>query len=171
MVLRQGADARGALLLLGGVNFLLLRNTTKENALPRLRRLIEAEVGIGITVILTAASLTSQPPAVDQVSETVTMHQIFQRIKPVVPRLDYHYVEEAAGPDSRSGSSWQRCCSADAAGLQRGRSSADHSPHQQLDRVGVEPSLDGTGGAGHGIAGACWREPARLRGRSIGRCC
>jgi putative copper resistance protein D len=87
-----------ALLLLGGVNFLLLRNTTRENALPRLRRLIEAEVGIGITVILTAASLTSQPPAVDQVSETVTMHQIFQRIKPVVPRLTYHYVEEATGP-------------------------------------------------------------------------
>jgi putative copper resistance protein D len=87
-----------ALLLLGGVNFLLLRNTSKENALPRLRRLIEAEVGIGITVILTAASLTSQPPAVDQVNETVTMHQIYQRIKPVVPRLTYHYVEEAAGP-------------------------------------------------------------------------
>ena len=87
-----------ALLLLGVVNFLLLRNTSKENALPRLRRLIEAEVGIGITVILTAASLTSQPPAVDQVSETVTMHQIYQRFKPVVPRLTYHYVEEATGP-------------------------------------------------------------------------
>ena len=40
--------------------------------MPRLRRLIEAEVGIGITVILTAASLTSQPPAVDQVSDVVT---------------------------------------------------------------------------------------------------
>ncbi len=57
----------GALLVLGGVNFLLLRNTSKEQVMPRLRRLIEAEVGIGITVILTAASLTSQPPAVDQV--------------------------------------------------------------------------------------------------------
>jgi putative copper resistance protein D len=88
-----------ALLLLGEVNFLLLRNTSKENALPRLRRLIEAEVGIGITVILTAASLTSQPPAVDQVSETVTLQQIYQRFKPVVPRLNYHYVEEATGPN------------------------------------------------------------------------
>jgi putative copper resistance protein D len=87
-----------ALLLLGGVNFLLLRNTSKDNALPRLRRLIEAEVGIGITVILTAASLTSQPPAVDQLSETVTMHQIYRRFKPMVPRLTYHYVEEASGP-------------------------------------------------------------------------
>src|ERR1017187_5653462 len=87
-----------ALMLLGGINFWLLRRTSKDRVMPRLRRLIEAEVGIGITVILTAASLTSQPPAVDQVSETVTMHQIFQRIKPVVPRLTYHYVEEATGP-------------------------------------------------------------------------
>ena len=81
MVLAK-ATMLAALLVLGGVNFLLLRNTTKENALPRLRRLIEAEVGIGITVILTAASLTSQPPAVDQVSDTVTLQQIYQRFKP-----------------------------------------------------------------------------------------
>ena len=99
MVLAK-ATMLGALLILGGVNFLLLRNTSKENALPRLRRLIEAEVGIGITVILTAASLTSQPPAVDQVSETVTLHQIYQRIKPRLPRLTYEYVAEAAGPTS-----------------------------------------------------------------------
>lgn len=90
------------LLVLGGVNFLLLRNTRKEDALPRLRRLIEAEVGIGITVILTAASLTSQPPAVDQVSETVTLHQIYQRLKPRLPRLTYEYVAEAATPNSRT---------------------------------------------------------------------
>lgn len=85
-----------ALLVLGGVNFLLLRNSAKEEALPRLRRLIEAEVGIGITVILTAASLTSQPPAVDQVSETVSLRQIYQRFKPTVPRLTYEYVTEAS---------------------------------------------------------------------------
>jgi copper resistance protein D len=85
-----------ALLVLGGMNFLLLRNSTKEEALPRLRRLIEAEVGIGITVILTAASLTSQPPAVDQAGETVSLHQIFQRFKPTIPRLTYEYVTEAA---------------------------------------------------------------------------
>ncbi len=90
------ATMLGALLLLGGINFLLIRNTSKENALPRLRRLIEAEVGIGITVILTAASLTSQPPAVDQLNETVTLQQIYQRIKPVVPRFTYEYVTEAA---------------------------------------------------------------------------
>src|SRR5580700_5279318 len=94
------ATMLGALLLLGGVNFLLLRNTPRENALPRLRRLIEAEVGIGITVILTAASLTSQPPAVDQLNETVTLQQIYHRFKPAMPRLTYEYVAEAAAPSS-----------------------------------------------------------------------
>jgi putative copper resistance protein D len=84
----------GALLILGGVNFLLLRNIPKDQVMPRLRRLIEAEVGIGITVILTAASLTSQPPAVDQVSETVTPIQVWQRFKPELPRLAYNFIPE-----------------------------------------------------------------------------
>jgi putative copper resistance protein D len=84
------------LLLLGGVNFLLLRNTSKDQVMPRLRRLIEAEVGIGITVILTAASLTSQPPAVDQASETVTPQQVWQRFKPALPRLTYRFLPEVA---------------------------------------------------------------------------
>jgi len=87
----------GALLLLGGVNFLLLRNSTKEEALPRLRKLIEAEIGIGITVILTAASLTSQPPAIDLVSETVNAQQIYQRFRPTVPRLWYDYLPADSG--------------------------------------------------------------------------
>ena len=86
----------GALLLLGGVNFLLIRGTSKQAALPRLRRLIEAEVGIGLTVILTAASLTSQPPAVDQLSQTVTFEQIYQRFKPTLPRFVYQIAPEAA---------------------------------------------------------------------------
>jgi copper resistance protein D len=90
----------GVLLLLGGVNFLLLRNAPKDQVMPRLRRLIEAELGIGLTVILTAASLTSQPPAVDEPEETVTMQQIYQRVKPVMPRLNYHFIPET---DSATG--------------------------------------------------------------------
>lgn len=82
----------GVLLLLGGINFLMLRKLTENAAMPRLRRLIEAEVGIGITVILTAASLTSQPPAVDQPSETVSFAQIAQRFRPIAPRLTYPQV-------------------------------------------------------------------------------
>ena len=84
----------GVLLILGGVNFLLLRNLPKGQVMPRLRRLIEAEVGIGITVILTAASLTSQPPAVDQVSDTVTPSQVWHRFRPEPPRLAYNFIPE-----------------------------------------------------------------------------
>jgi len=94
------ATMLGSLLLLGGVNFLLIRSTSKESSLTRLRRLIEAELGVGLTVILTAASLTSQPPAIDQINETVTLTQIYQRFKPTVPRLRYEYVPIAANPTS-----------------------------------------------------------------------
>jgi copper resistance protein D len=86
----------GALLLLGGVNFLLLRRSPRGDALPRLRRLIEVEVGIGITIILTAASMTSQPPAIDQAATTVSIAQIYQRFKPKGPRLAYKYVAAAS---------------------------------------------------------------------------
>ena len=86
----------GVLVLLGGINFLMLRNISRDQVMPRLRRLIEAEVGIGITVILTAASLTSQPPAVDQPNDIVSFHQIVQRLTPTVPRLTYAQVAAAS---------------------------------------------------------------------------
>lgn len=92
----------GMLLFLGGINFFLVRKSSAEDALPRLRRLIEAEVGVGITIILTAASLTSQPPAIDQASETVTLAQIYERLKPEVPRLTYQNAAEAAVPGAQA---------------------------------------------------------------------
>jgi copper resistance protein D len=95
MVLAK-ATMLGALLVLGGLNYVMLRNFPKDQVMPRLRRLVEAEVGIGITVILTAAALTSQPPAVDQASDTVTMAQVWQRFRPEVPRLAYRYIPETA---------------------------------------------------------------------------
>jgi copper resistance protein D len=77
----------GALMVLGGINFLLLRKCTPDAVMPRLRRLVEAEVGIGITVILAAASVTSQPPAVDLINDTVPPHVVWSRMKPAWPRL------------------------------------------------------------------------------------
>jgi putative copper resistance protein D len=77
----------GALLVIGAVNFLMLRKYGPDEVMPRLRRLVEAEVGIGITVVLTAASLTSQPPAIDQPHDMVTAQQIVARMKPAWPRL------------------------------------------------------------------------------------
>jgi putative copper resistance protein D len=98
------------LVALGAINYKLVKNSTPALAMPRLRRLIEAEVGIGITVILTAASLTSQPPAVDLVNDTVTPQQIVARMTPTWPRLNYppqgEYSDAApAGPVAGSSSS------------------------------------------------------------------
>ena len=93
-----------ALMALGGINFLLLRRCAPDAVMPRLRRLVEAEVGIGITVILAAASVTSQPPAVDLVNDTVTPQQVWSRIKPAWPRLGIEALAQsspnATGPDA-----------------------------------------------------------------------
>ncbi len=76
-----------AMLALGAINFLMLRKYSPDQAMPRLRRLVEAEVGIGITIVLAAASLTSQPPAIDMPNDTVSLQQIVTRFAPGWPRL------------------------------------------------------------------------------------
>jgi len=88
----------GAMMVLGGTNFLLLRKCEADAVFPRLRRLVEAEVGIGITIILTAASLTSQPPAVDLVNDTVDLPHIISRMKPHWPRLQSPEVAQLSEP-------------------------------------------------------------------------
>jgi copper resistance protein D len=65
----------------------MLRRRSPDYVVPRLRRLVEAEVGIGITIVLAAASLTSQPPAVDLVNDTVEPSHIIARFEPEWPRL------------------------------------------------------------------------------------
>ena len=77
----------GALLVLGGINFLMLRRYGPDQVIPRLRRLVEAEVGIGITILLSAASMTSAPPAVDLVNDVVQPSHIWARYQPVWPRM------------------------------------------------------------------------------------
>src|SRR5262249_42458461 len=79
----------GMLLVLGGINFLIVRQhpVVRSRLLPSLRRFAEAEVGIGFTVILAAASLTSQPPAVDMLSGRVTAAEIAARMSPRAPQL------------------------------------------------------------------------------------
>jgi putative copper resistance protein D len=77
-----------AMLALGAINFLMLRKYSPDEAMPRLRRLVEAEVGIGITIVLAAASLTSQAPAADQPDSTVDLPRIVQRLEPAWPRME-----------------------------------------------------------------------------------
>ena len=92
-----------AVLLLGGLNFLLIRRWTRGagNPSPRLRPFVEAEVGIGITILLAAASLTSLPPAVDVVTDRATPAEVAARFVPKLPRLVSPPVEQllaAAAP-------------------------------------------------------------------------
>ena len=77
----------GLLLFLGALNYQLVRSGSQSSILSSLRRFGEAELGIGITVILTAASLTSLPPAADLTRDRVSRSEIFARMAPHPPRL------------------------------------------------------------------------------------
>jgi len=87
------------MLALGGTNFLLLRGKSGIRAVARLavRRSIEVEIAIGITTILAAASMTSQPPAIDLSDGRVTAAQIAERMTPHWPRLDTPSPQDGVG--------------------------------------------------------------------------
>ncbi len=80
----------GGLLLLGGMNFLAVRRMRSDPAAaPRTRRFAEVEIGLGLTVIFCAASLTSLPPARDLPDDRATFAEIVERIAPRwPPRLE-----------------------------------------------------------------------------------
>ena len=79
----------GVLLLLGGLNFWVVRGLRADagGMLRRLRSFAGAEVGIGFTVVLAAASLTSVPPAVDLAADRLGAAEIAARFAPRAPRL------------------------------------------------------------------------------------
>jgi len=80
----------GMLLLLGLGNFLVVERLRADPGAPvlRLRRFVEVEIGIGLTIFLAASSLTSVPPAVDIPHEQVTWREIVERNTPRWPRLE-----------------------------------------------------------------------------------
>jgi copper resistance protein D len=84
----------GLLLFLGALNFQLVRRGPASSILASLKRFGEAEIGIGITVILTAASLTSLPPAADLTHDRVSGTEIFARMSPRSPRFASPSVQE-----------------------------------------------------------------------------
>jgi len=78
----------GVLLLLGALNFRIVRACGKDGAgLLPLRRFAEAELGLGFTVLLAAASLTSTTPAIDVRADWVTPPEIVQRMRPHWPKM------------------------------------------------------------------------------------
>jgi len=76
------------LVMMGALNLRIVRAVRggSNPALLPLRRFAEAELGVGITILLAAASLTSSPPALD-VQRRVTALEIATRMKPVWPRM------------------------------------------------------------------------------------
>jgi len=84
----------GLLLLLGALNFQLVRQGEAGAILASLKRFGEAEIGIGITVILVAASLTSLPPAVDLLQDRVHASEVLARMAPRPPRLSSPAVKD-----------------------------------------------------------------------------
>jgi copper resistance protein D len=79
----------GCLVLLGAANYCIVKDagTTSTTGTVSLIRFGEVEMGFGLAVILTAASLTSQPPGVDLTEDRVTLHEIWARYAPRPPRL------------------------------------------------------------------------------------
>ncbi len=74
---------------MGAGNFFLVRRieTAPVNLLTRLRRFGEAEIGLGFMAVLAAASMTSQPPAIDLPTDRASLTEIVERFHPVVPRM------------------------------------------------------------------------------------
>jgi len=79
----------GCLLLLGAANYYIVKagDATTTSGSTSLIRFGEVELGIGLAVILTAASLTSQPPGADLTEDRVTLHEIAVRFAPRMPQL------------------------------------------------------------------------------------
>ncbi len=77
------------LLGLGALNFLTVRGLGAADDVPslRLRRFVEVELGLGVTVLFAAASLTSLPPAVDVVRDRATLDEVLARFTPRLPAL------------------------------------------------------------------------------------
>jgi putative copper resistance protein D len=77
----------GGLLFFGLMNFRLVERLRRDPSTPiiRMRRFAEAEIGVGLTVLALAASITSSPPAVDQPFNQVPWSVTASRMAPTWP--------------------------------------------------------------------------------------
>jgi putative copper resistance protein D len=80
-----------AALIVGGLNFLAIRDWRGNSQLTALHRrvpvLIEGEAAIGVSILMAAAALTGQPPAVDLTNEQATPAEVVQTFAPKRPQL------------------------------------------------------------------------------------
>jgi putative copper resistance protein D len=86
---------------MGAGNLMLVRrlDTDPQPLLLKLRRFAEAEIGLGFTAILAAASMAAQPPAVD-VHDQVSLPVITARMHPESPRLKSPSASQLTPPTS-----------------------------------------------------------------------
>jgi putative copper resistance protein D len=79
----------GGLLVLGALNSRAIRRMdgAPDADQVTLRRFVEVEVGLGLTVLFAAASLTSLPPAVDLTHDRATLSEVATRFTPRMPAL------------------------------------------------------------------------------------
>jgi len=89
------------MLLMGLGNWSVVRQlkTNPQPLLAGLRRFAEAEVGLGFTAILAAASMSAQPPAVD-VATHISLPVIAARLHPELPRLRSPAASQLTPPTS-----------------------------------------------------------------------
>jgi putative copper resistance protein D len=89
------------LLSLGAANYFLVRmiaeRSNDAHTIISLIRFSEVEIGVGLTVILAAASLTSQPPGADLTQDRVSLHEIATRYAPRMPRFFSPDLSQLAG--------------------------------------------------------------------------
>ena len=75
------------MLLLGALNRSIIQRGNEDEVKQRLQNFVGAEIGIGIALVLIAASMTSQPPAIDLTEGRVDSVTIMNRLKPEWPRF------------------------------------------------------------------------------------
>ena len=82
-----------AMLALAAANLRAVRAAAAA-AGPRVVRFVEVELGLGLTVLFAAASLTSLPPAMDVTADRATVAEVAARFVPAAPRLTSPPVDE-----------------------------------------------------------------------------
>jgi putative copper resistance protein D len=98
-----------AILALAAANWRLVRHAARAAGARRLVRFVEIEVGLAVTVLFAAASLTSVPPAVDVHDDRATLGEVVARFTAMPPRLASPDVDDllrqtnplAGGPERR----------------------------------------------------------------------
>src|SRR5947207_892900 len=73
-----------------------MRAVRRASAAPgaRLFSFVEVELGLGITILFAAASLTSLPPAVDVTTDRASVAEVAARFAPAAPRLTSPPIDE-----------------------------------------------------------------------------